>query len=107
MKAIIMAGGSGTRIMPLTAKAPKPMIELFGKPLLEHTLERLGEAGFTDVCITLRHLPAAIMDRFGDGRGMGLSITYMVEERTLGTAGSVRACAKFIGGDDFLVASGD
>ena len=107
MKAIILAGGEGTRLQPLSLLKPKPMIRLFDRPLLEHIVLLLKRCGFTELCMTLHYLPQAVMDYFGDGSGLGVSIEYRTETEAAGTAGSVRACGDFIGNEDFLVISGD
>lgn len=107
LKAIIMAGGKGTRLMPISALAPKPMTRLLGKPLLEHLVSLLRENGFTQLCLTLGHKPEIIKNHFGDGSAFGVAICYAVEGEPLGTAGGVRACEDFIDGEDFLVISGD
>lgn len=107
MRAIVMAGGEGTRLRPLTCGRPKPMVELFGKSVLEHTVERLKRFGIEDICFTLRYLPEMIIDSFGDGGRLGVNITHRVEEEPLGTAGGVRACRDFIGDEDVLILSGD
>ena len=106
MKAVVMAGGEGTRLRPLTSNQPKPMVPIVGKPCMEHILELLRKHGMTDVIVTVAFLPQAIRGYFGDGEAMGLDIEYSVEESPLGTAGSVRlASAKL--DDTFLVISGD
>lgn len=107
MKAIILAGGEGTRLRPLSLDKPKPMLRLFDRPLLEHLVILLRENGFTELCMTLHYRPESIRGYFGDGRDFGVCIDYRVETEAAGTAGSVRGCADFIGGDDFLVISGD
>ncbi len=107
MKAIIMAGGKGTRLMPISELAPKPMTRLLGIPLLEHLVLLLKENGFTELCLTLGHQPDCIVDYFGNGSSLGVSISYHIEEEPLGTAGGVRACSDFYGRDDFLIISGD
>ena len=107
MKAIILAGGEGTRLRPLSANKPKPMIRLFDRPLLEHIILLLKRCGFTELCMTLHYLPQVIRDYFGDGSGLGVSIEYRTETQAAGTAGSVLACGDFIGNEDFLVISGD
>lgn len=106
MKAIIMAGGKGTRLMPISALSPKPMTKLMGLPLLEHIVELLRQNGFKELCMTLGYMPDQITDYFGDGEKFGVSIEYRIEENPLGTAGGVRACMDFVN-DDFLVISGD
>ena len=90
VKAVVMAGGEGTRLRPLTSNQPKPMVPIVGKPCMEHILELLGRHGFDDVIVTLAFMPQAIRSYFGDGESLGLSIEYSVEESPLGTAGSVR-----------------
>ncbi len=107
MKAIILAGGEGRRLRPLSLNAPKPMIPLFDRPLLEHIVLLLKSCGFTELCMTLHYLPEVIRRRFGDGSGYGVRIEYRVETEAAGTAGCLPACGDFIGGDDFLVISGD
>lgn len=107
MKAIIMAGGKGTRLMPISARSPKPMTKLMGLPLLEHIVELLRANGFTELCMTLGHMPEQIEDYFGNGEKFGVSIEYRIEKKPLGTAGGVRSCADFCGNEDFLVISGD
>lgn len=107
MKAIIMAGGKGTRLYPVSADMPKPMTQLMGLPLMEHIVELLRQNGFTQLCITVGYMADAIMDYFGSGDKFGVSVEYRVEKEPRGTAGGVAACADFYGNDDFLVISGD
>ena len=107
MKAIIMAGGSGTRLKMVTGDTPKPMALLAGRPVLAHILALLRQNGILDVCISLRYRPQDIIDYFGDGKDFGVRICYSVEDTPLGTAGGVRACEHFYGKHDFLVISGD
>ncbi|MGE5690627.1 MAG: sugar phosphate nucleotidyltransferase [Pseudomonadota bacterium] len=106
MKAVVMAGGEGTRLRPLTSNQPKPMVPIVGKPCMEHILELLRRHGFTDVIITLAFLPQAIRSYFGDGEALGMEIEYSVEETPLGTAGSVRLASGKLD-DTVLVISGD
>src|SRR6266571_6595970 len=106
MKAVVMAGGEGTRLRPLTSNQPKPMVPIVGKPCMEHILELLREHGMTDVIVTVAFLPQAIRSYFGEGDTLGMSIGYSVEESPLGTAGSVRLAAKQLD-ETFLVISGD
>ncbi len=107
MKAVILAGGEGSRLRPLTLGRPKPMTPLFGKPVLGHILDLLRLCGIADVAVTLRYLPAAVTDYFGDGRGYGMHLRYFIEDKPLGTAGGVKRCMDFLGEEDFLVISGD
>jgi mannose-1-phosphate guanylyltransferase/phosphomannomutase len=106
MKAVVMAGGEGTRLRPLTSNQPKPMVSIVGKPCMEHILELLREHGMTDVIVTVAFLPQAIRGYFGDGESLGMEIGYSVEESPLGTAGSVRLAARQLD-ETFLVISGD
>ena len=107
MKAIILAGGEGTRLRPLSLMKPKPMLSFFGRPLLEHLVVLLKNCGYTELCMTLHYLPELIRGHFGSGEGWGVSIEYRLETIPAGTAGSVLACADFIGGEDVLILSGD
>ena len=106
MKAVVMAGGEGTRLRPLTSNQPKPMVPIVGKPCMEHILELLAQHGFDEVVVTLAFLPQAIRSYFGTGEALGLSIEYSVEEMPLGTAGSV-GLARDAFDETFLVISGD
>lgn len=107
MKAIIMAGGEGTRLKSVTGELPKPMALLAGKPVLEHILALLKRCGIDSVCMSLHYRPEVIMEYFGDGERFGMKITHHVERQALGTAGGIKACADFYGDRDFLVISGD
>ena len=107
MKAIILAGGQGSRLRPVSGGLPKPMMPLCGRPLLEHIINLLARQGFRELCLTLGYRPDVIREHFGSGKDFGVSITYQVEETPLGTAGGVRQCAHFYGNEDFLVISGD
>ena len=89
MKAVVMAGGEGTRLRPLTSNQPKPMVPIVGKPCMEHILELLRDHGFEDVVVTVAFLPQAIRSYFGDGDALGLNISDSVEESPLCTAVSV------------------
>jgi mannose-1-phosphate guanylyltransferase/phosphomannomutase len=106
VKAVVMAGGEGTRLRPLTSNQPKPMVPIVGKPCIEHILELLRKHGLEEVVVTLAFMPQAIRSYFGDGESLGLSIDYSVEESPLGTAGSVKLAAGSLD-DTFLVISGD
>ena len=106
MKAVVMAGGEGTRLRPLTSNQPKPMVPIVGKPCMEHILELLRRHNLTDVVVTLAFMPQAIRSYFGDGESLGMNITYSVEESPLGTAGSVKQ-AVGEGDESLLVISGD
>ncbi|MCR5663335.1 MAG: nucleotidyltransferase family protein [Oscillospiraceae bacterium] len=107
MKAVVMAGGEGRRLRPVTGELPKPLVPLLGRPLLEHILRLLAREGFTEVCCTLKYRAEDVRARFGDGSALGLKLSYRTEKTPLGTAGGVKNCADFTGDEDFLVISGD
>ena len=107
MKAVILAGGAGTRLQPLTTELPKPMVSLLGRPVLEHILLLLRRHQVTEAAVTLHYRPEAITGYFGDGSAWGMRLHYFYEDTPLGTAGGVRACRDFLGQEDFLVISGD
>jgi mannose-1-phosphate guanylyltransferase / phosphomannomutase len=106
VKAVVMAGGEGTRLRPLTSNQPKPMVPIVGKPCMEHILELLKQHGLEDVIVTVAFMPQAIRGYFGDGESLGVSIEYSVEESPLGTAGSVRLASDRLD-ETFVVISGD
>lgn len=105
MSAVVMAGGFGTRLRPLTDRVPKPMLPVGDRPLLERTLERLRDAGITSVSITTHYLADAIVGYFGDGHAFGLHVDYVAEDRPLGTAGALARMGPFTG--TLLVLNGD
>lgn len=106
MKAVIMAGGKGTRISSVVNNIPKPMIRIENKPILEHEIECLKKYGFTDLLITVSHLRNIIMDYFGDGKEFGVNINYYIEEKPLGNAGALFEIKDKLT-DDFLLINGD
>ncbi|GAC1309979.1 MAG: NDP-sugar synthase [Vulcanimicrobiaceae bacterium] len=106
MQAVILVGGEGTRLRPLTYGTPKPMVPLFGIPFLERTLGRLCEAGVAEVILAAGYLPRAIEDHLGDGSRIGMRITYVVESSPLGTAGALKNVADHLTGA-FFVLNGD
>src|SRR5438552_13546038 len=106
MKAVVMAGGEGTRLRPRTSNQPKPMVPIVGKPCMEHILELLKQHGLSEVIVTVAFLPQAIRGYFGDGESLGMKVGYSVEESPLGTAGSVRLAGDQLD-ETFLVISGD
>lgn len=106
MKAVVMAGGQGTRLRPLTSNLPKPMVSVVNKPTALHIMELLAKHGITEVVMTVAFLPQLIRNYFGDGSAFGLNVDYSVEETPLGTAGSVKN-AQHLLDETFLVISGD
>lgn len=106
MKAIILAGGRGTRLSSLTKNKPKPMVSLLKKPLIQYQIELLKKYGITDITLITSYLSSIIKDYLGDGRRLGVKINYFEEKIPLGTAGSIREIASHLK-DDFLVLYGD
>ncbi|MHB1133312.1 MAG: sugar phosphate nucleotidyltransferase [Chloroflexota bacterium] len=106
MKAVVMAGGEGSRLRPLTIQRPKPMVPIVNKPVMEHVLDLLKKHGITEVVVTVQYLASVIQTHFGDGSAFGLNITYSVEETPLGTAGSVKNAEAHLQ-EPFLVISAD
>jgi mannose-1-phosphate guanylyltransferase/phosphomannomutase len=107
MKAIIMAGGRGSRLHGLTVQYPKPMLPFLNKPVLAHILNLLKYHRITEVVITVQYLAEQIWSYFGDGHTLGMVIHYAVEETPLGTAGSVKNAQPYLDNEPFLVISGD
>jgi len=89
LQAVIMAGGFGTRLNPLTEDVPKPMLSIGDRPLMEYTIEQLRRVGINRVNITTHYLPEKIADHFGDGKDFGVEINYVNEDKPLGTAGAL------------------
>lgn len=107
MRAVLMAGGSGTRLRPLTCDLPKPMVPVLNRPIAEHIINLLKLNGIDEVIATLHYLPDVMRDYFQDGSDFGIQMTYAVEEdQPLGTAGCVKNIAELLD-DTFLVISGD
>lgn len=106
MKAVIMAGGEGSRLRPLTCDRPKPMVPVMNVPIMEHIIQLLKKHGFRDIAVTLQYLPEQIKDYFGDGSRLGVKLHYYTEDSPLGTAGSVKNAESFLD-ETFLVISGD
>ncbi|MDP6101047.1 MAG: nucleotidyltransferase family protein, partial [Dehalococcoidia bacterium] len=106
MDAIILVGGLGTRMRPLTLNTPKAMLPVLNSPFLEHTFQYLLDAGINRVVLATCYLPTAIQDYFGDGRRYRLHISYMVEDPPLGTGGAVKNAATQAD-STFLVLNGD
>ena len=107
MRAVLMAGGSGTRLRPLTCDLPKPMVPILNRPIAEHIINLLKRHQITEVIATLHYLPDVFRDYFQDGSDFGVQMTYAVEEdQPLGTAGCVKNIAELLD-ETFLVISGD
>jgi mannose-1-phosphate guanylyltransferase/phosphomannomutase len=106
VKGVVMAGGQGTRLRPLTSNQPKPMLPIVGRPMMEHVLQLLRDHGSTEIVATVQFLASVIRNYFGDGSDLGISLAYATENEPLGTAGSVKNAEHFLD-DTFLVISGD
>jgi dTDP-glucose pyrophosphorylase len=103
---VIMAGGKGTRLLPITADRPKPMLEVLGKPILEHILQRAIKQGFSKFVISVGHLGHLIEEYFEDGNNLGISISYVREDKPLGTAGAL-SLLEFEPIDPVIITNGD
>jgi len=106
MQAVILAGGQGTRLWPITREVPKPMVPVAGRPYLEHQLRLLREQGVTEVVLLTGYLADQIEEYFGDGSGLGLDIRYSREATPLGTGGALREAGPLLQ-DTFLLIYGD
>ena len=106
MQTVIMAGGKGTRIASVNAEVPKPMLEVCGKPILEHQIEVLKRQKLTDIILVIGYLGSVIRDYFQDGSKYGVHISYIEEKELLGTAGSFYYLKDLIQ-DDFFLLNGD
>ncbi len=108
MKAMILAAGRGERLRPFTDNVPKPLLEVGGRPLIEHIITALIRAGFYDFVINLAHLGEQIQDRLGDGSRFGIHITYSHEgDAALETGGGIHRALGLLGKEPFLVVNGD
>ncbi|HEU0131637.1 MAG TPA: NDP-sugar synthase [Mycobacteriales bacterium] len=107
MDAVLLVGGQGTRLRPLTCTTPKPMLPTAGVPFLEHLLVRARDAGVDHAVLSTSYRPEVFEGHFGSGEALGLRITYVTEAEPLGTGGAIRNVAEHLRGDDFLVFNGD
>ncbi|MDR0858998.1 MAG: HAD-IIIA family hydrolase [Oscillospiraceae bacterium] len=108
MKAVIMAGGKGTRLRELTNdNIPKPLAPVNGKPILQRQIERLIENNIIDICVVIGYLGEKIVDFLGDGSKFAVNVRYYCEATPLGTAGALGEIRDYIGNDDFLLVFGD
>ena len=105
MKTVIMAGGRGSRIASVANDVPKPMINICGKPILEHQIDNLKACGLTDIILVIGYLGEKIKDYFGDGSRFGVCIEYFIEDHPLGTAGALFKMPQLT--EDFLLLCGD
>jgi mannose-1-phosphate guanylyltransferase / phosphomannomutase len=107
MKAVVMAGGEGTRLRPMTSSMPKPLLPVVNRPIMQHVLTLLKRHGLTETVVTVQFLASLVKNYFGDGEEFGMELTYANEEKPLGTAGSVKNAEEALKDDSFLVISGD
>ena len=106
IQAVLLVGGMGTRLRPLTNDRPKSIVPVVNRPVLEHTLNYLKRFGIRDIIITLNYLPEVIEDYFGDGSQFGVNLTYFMEEKPRGTAGAVKNAESYLE-STFFVLNGD
>jgi NDP-sugar pyrophosphorylase family protein len=104
--AFILAGGSGTRLRPLTYEIPKPMMPVNGRPILEYIVDQLKRADFLDIIISVGYLGSRIREYFGDGSKFGVKIRYSEETSPMGTGGAIKKEQNLLH-DDFIVSNGD
>ncbi len=107
MRAVVMAGGEGTRLRPMTANQPKPLLPVVNQPIMGHVLRLLRRHGVTETVVTLQFLASLVRNYFGDGEEFGMTLSYATEETPLGTAGSVKNAEEALRDEPFIVISGD
>jgi len=107
MKAIILAGGLGTRLRPLTDATPKPLLPIQGKPIIEHAIENFKKHNITDIILSIGYMSDKIKEYFGDGSKWDVNISYCIEDKPLGTGGAIKKAAEGIKDDMFLAINGD
>src|SRR4029077_16759195 len=103
MRAVVMAGGEGTRLRPMTANQPKPLLPVVNRPIMEPVLRLLRKHGFPEPVVRVQFLAALVRNYFGDGDDFGMSLQYATEETPLGTAGSVKNAEDALRDEPFLV----
>ena len=104
--AVVLVGGQGTRLRPLTLTTPKPMLPTAGLPFLEHLLSRISQAGITHVILGTSYRAEIFAEHFGDGSGFGLEIEYVVEDEPLGTGGAIRNVYERLRAEEVLIFNG-
>jgi NDP-sugar pyrophosphorylase family protein len=107
MKAMILAGGMSTRLYPLTKEVPKPLVPIAGEPVVAHLLRYLASFGITEVGINIFYLAEKIREALGDGSRYGVTLTYLEEDRLMGSAGSAKAMESFLGDETFVIVGCD
>ncbi len=106
MKAIILAGGLGTRLRPLTDVTPKPLLSIKGKPIIEHAILNFKKHGITDIILSIGYKADVIKEYFGDGSKWGVNISYCIEDQPMGTGGALKMASAGIG-ETFVAINGD
>lgn len=107
MKGVILAAGKGTRLRPVTETIPKALVEVGGKPLIQHSLEKLKEAGVADACIIVSYLSEKVKEFLGDGSRFGINVTYATQDKPLGLAHAIACSKEFVGEEPFVVLLAD
>ncbi len=107
MKAVILAAGKGTRMKEITKEIPKPMVLIKGKPMLEHIVGTIRDAGITEFGVVVGYKQSVVQDYFGDGSSMGVSITYIEQEVQNGTGAALHLAKEFASGEPFFFTFGD
>jgi len=108
MKGIILHGGHGTRLRPLTHNGPKQLLQIANKPMSQYALEDLKNAGITEIAIIVGDVyPEKVLDYYGDGKNFGVKITYIHQDKPKGIAHAIKLCQDFIGNEKFVVYLGD
>jgi Nucleoside-diphosphate-sugar pyrophosphorylase involved in lipopolysaccharide biosynthesis/translation initiation factor 2B, gamma/epsilon subunits (eIF-2Bgamma/eIF-2Bepsilon) len=109
MRAVILTAGEGTRMRPLTLTRPKTMLPVGGKPLLEYNVEALRDAGIKNITMIVGYQKEAVMEHFKDGKNLGVNITYVTQEKRLGTAHAIGQVANMVEDDNdtIIVTNGD
>src|SRR3989338_5569499 len=100
---IIVAGGLGTRLRPLTENTTKPLLPIRGKPIIEHVIRNLKKHGITNIIISIGYKAEQVQEYFGDGSSLGISISYILETEPLGTGGAVRLASQNLTKPFFLL----
>jgi len=106
MKAIILAGGLGTRLRPLTENTPKPLLPIKGKPIVEHAIDNFRKHGITDIILSIGYMADKIQEYFGSGEKFGVKLSYSIEDQPLGTGGALRKASQGIR-ETFVAINGD
>ena len=107
MKAVILVGGFGTRLRPLTLTTPKPLLPLVNVPLLEVVIDHLKRHGVEEIILSTSYMPEVFQSHFGQGERLGVSMTYVAEEEPLDTCGAVKNVEEYLDDEPFYVLNGD